>query len=160
MKLLPLAATIVLALAGAAVAHGYKLAGIEITHPYISATLPGARTAAAYMILDNSGAEADRLLRIETDAAVVVEFHQTVVTDGVSRMLPIEGGLEIPSGGEYRLGADGSHAMLVDLAAPIGLGQLIEATLHFEKAGSLDIVFEVEPVGTTLEGAEAAHKHE
>lgn len=158
--MLLLAAALLLAPAGSAAAHGYKLAGVEITHPYISATLPGARTAAAYMILTNSGPQPDRLLAIETDAAVVVEFHQTVVTDGISRMLPIEGGLDIPSGGEYRLGADGSHAMLVDLAAPIGLGQLIEATLYFEKAGSLDIVFEVEPVGTTLEGAEEAHKHE
>lgn len=159
MKFLPLAATLLLVLAGPALGHGYKLAGIEITHPYISATLPGARTAAAYMILTNTSAQPDRLLAIETDAAAVVEFHQTVVTNGISRMRPIEGGLEIPSGGEYRLGADGSHAMLVDLVAPIGLGQLIEATLHFEHAGSLEIVFEVEPAGTTLEGAEAAHKH-
>jgi copper(I)-binding protein len=111
------------------------------------------------MILTNTGSEPDRLLAIETDAAVKVEFHQTVVTDGVATMRPILGGLEIPAGGEYRLGADGSHAMLVGLSAPIGLGQLIEATLNFERAGPIEITFEVEPIGTTLEGAEEAHGH-
>lgn len=159
MKLLPLATTILLALSAAVTAHEFKVADVEITHPYLAATLPGAKTAAAYMILTNTGSEPDRLLAIETDAAVRVEFHQSVVTDGVSRMRPIAGGLEIPAGGEYRLGADGSHAMLVGLSAPIGLGQLIEATLYFEKAGQLELTFEVEPVGTTLEGAEEAHRH-
>ena len=159
MKLVPLATTILLALIGAAVGHEFKVADIEITHPYLAATLPGAKTAAAYMILTNTGSEPDRLLAIETDAAVRVEFHQSLVTDGVSRMRPIAGGLEIPAGGEYRLGADGSHAMLVGLSAPIGLGQLIEATLNFEKAGPLELTFEVEPVGTTLEGTEEAHGH-
>jgi copper(I)-binding protein len=109
MKLLPLATTILLALSAAVTGHEFKLADVEITHPYLAATLPGAKTAAAYMILTNTGSEPDRLLAIETDAAVRVEFHQSVVTDGVSRMRPIAGGLEIPAGGEYRLGADGSQ---------------------------------------------------
>ena len=159
MKLLLRATTILLGLSAAVTGHEFKVADVEITHPYLAATLPGAQTAAAYMILTNTGSEPDRLLAIETDAAVRVEFHQNVVTDGVSRMRPIAGGLEIPAGGEYRLGADGSHAMLVGLTAPVGLGQLVEATLVFEKAGPLDITFEVEPVGTTLEGAEGAHAH-
>lgn len=157
--MLPLATIIVMAFAGAAAGHEFKVGGVEITHPYLAATLPGAKTAAAYMVLTNTGTEPDRLLSIDTDAAVRVEFHKNVVTDGVSRMRPIAGGLEIPAGGEYRLGADGSHAMLVGITAPIGLGQLIEATLHFENAGPLDITFEVEPIGTTLEGAAEAHAH-
>ena len=159
MKLWPLATTILLALTAAAAGHEFKVADVEITHPYLAATLPGAKTAAAYMILTNTGSEPDRLLSIETDAAVRVEFHQSVLTDGISRMRPIAGGLEIPAGGEYRLGADGSHAMLVGLTAPVGLGQLVEATLVFERAGPLEITFEVEPVGTTLKGAEEAHAH-
>jgi copper(I)-binding protein len=159
MKLLPLATIILLAISGSSAGHEFKLTDVEITHPYLVATLPGAKTASAYMILTNTGSEPDRLLAIETDAAVKVEFHQTVVTDGVATMRPILGGLEIPAGGEYRLGADGSHAMLVGLSEPISLGQLIEATLNFEKAGPIEITFEVEPVGTTLEGAEEAHGH-
>lgn len=159
MKMLPLATIVLMTLAGTAAGHEFKVGGVEIAHPYLAATLPGAKTAAAYMVMTNTGSEPDRLLSIETDAAARVEFHQNVVTDGVSRMRPIAGGLEIPAGGEYRLGADGSHAMLVGITAPIGLGQLIDATLVFENAGPLDITFEVEPIGTTLEGAAEAHAH-
>ena len=99
MKLLSFAVALTVVMSGAAVGHEFKLADIEITHPYLAATLPGAKTAAAYMVLTNTGAEPDRPLSIETDAAVRVEFHQNIVTDGVSRMRPIAGGLEIPAGG-------------------------------------------------------------
>ena len=130
MKLLPLATIVLLALAGAGTGHEFKVGDVEITHPYLAATLPGAKTAAAYMVLTNTGTQPDRLLSVETDAAIRVEFHQSVVTDGVSRMRPIAGGLEIPAGGEYRLGADGSYAMLVGLSAPFGIIEALADHSH------------------------------
>lgn len=142
---------------GAALAHGFKASGIEIVHPFFRATPPGARTGAGYVILRNNGTQSDRLLGIETEAAARVTFHRTVTENGMAKMVPIEAGLEIPAGGEYRLGLDGSHAMLEGLTAPIGLGQLIAGTLIFEKAGRVDIDFEVEPAGATQEDAMAAH---
>ena len=141
----------------AALAHGFKASGIEIVHPFFRATPPGAKTGAGYVILRNNGTQSDRLLGIETEAAARVTFHRTVTENGMATMVPIEDGLEIPAGGEYRLGLDGSHAMLEGLTAPIGLGQLIAGTLVFEKAGRVDIDFEVEPAGTTQEDAMAAH---
>lgn len=141
----------------AALAHGFKASGIEIVHPFFRATPPGAKTGAGYVILRNNGTQSDRLLGIETEAAARVTFHRTVTENGMAKMVPIEDGLEIPAGGEYRLGLDGSHAMLEGLTAPIGLGQLIAGTLVFEKAGRVDIDFEVEPAGTTQEDAMAAH---
>jgi copper(I)-binding protein len=140
-------------------AHGFTAATIEIIHPFFRATPPGAQTAAGYVVLRNSGDKPDRLIGIETEAAERVTFHRTVTENDMAKMVPIEGGLEIPVGGEYRLGLDGSHAMLEGLTAPIGLGQLIEGTLIFEKAGRVDITFEVEPVGTTQEGAMQDHSN-
>lgn len=140
-----------------AVAHGFKTSTIEIIHPFFRATPPGAKTGAGYVIVKNNGTEADKLIGMETEAAKRVTFHQTVTENGMAKMIPIEGGLEIPAGGEYRLGLDGSHAMLEGLTAPIGLGQLITGTLIFEKAGRVDIDFEVEPAGTTQEDAMAVH---
>lgn len=140
-----------------AFAHGFETSELEIIHPFLRATPPGAKTGAGYVIIRNSGSEPDRLLGIETEAAARVEFHQSVVEDGIAKMRPIEGGIEIPAGGEYRLGAEGSHAMLVELTGGIGLGFLVEATLIFEKAGRVPITFEVEPAGATLESADAEH---
>lgn len=138
-------------------AHGFSAGEIEIIHPFLRETPPGAKTGAGYIILRNNGSEPDRLIGIETEAAAKVTFHRTVTENGMAKMLPIEGGLEIPPGGEYRLGLDGSHAMLEGLTAPIGLGFLLNGTLIFEKAGRLDITFEVEPVGTTQDKAMQDH---
>lgn len=139
------------------IAHEFAAGSLEIVHPYLRATPPMAQTGAGYVILRNSGVEADRLLAIETPAADRVEFHQSVVENSIATMVPIQGGLEIPAGGEYRLGMDGTHAMLVGLKAPIRLGEVIEGTLVFEKAGRVDITFEVERAGTTLDQAEKDH---
>lgn len=158
MRSFVLACLIAVTSASPGMAHGFKNAAIEIEHPFLRETPPGAKTGAGYMIIRNKGDQADRLLRIETEAAERVEFHQSVVEDGIAKMRPIEGGLEIPAGGEFRLGADGSHAMLVGLTAPVGPGFLIDATLVFEKAGALPMTFEVEPAGTKLEDTEAHHE--
>ena len=140
-------------------AHGFSVGDIEIVHPFFRETPPGAKTGAGYVILRNKGSEPDKLIGIETEAAAKVTFHRTVTEDGMAKMLPIEGGLEIPTGGEYRLGLDGSHAMLEGLTAPIGLGFLLNGTLIFEKAGRVDITFEVEPVGTTQDKAMQGHEN-
>lgn len=139
-------------------AHGFKIGEIEVVHPFLRATPPKATTAAGYMVIRNDGATPDRLLRIETTAAGRVEFHRSVVEDGIAKMQPIKEGFEIPAGGEFRLGADGTHAMLVGLTGPVDLGFLIDATLVFEKAGALPMTFEVEPAGTKLEDTEAHHE--
>lgn len=138
--------------------HEFSIATIEIEHPFLRATPPNASTGAGYMIIRNKGSEPDRLISIETEAAARVEFHRSVIEDGVAKMIPIEGGIEIPAGGEFGLGFDGTHAMLVDLTAPIGLGEIITGTLIFEKAGKLEMDFEVEPMGATLEGELADHE--
>jgi len=140
-----------------AFAHGFETSELGIIHPFLRATPPGAKTGAGYVIIRNNGTTPERLLRIETQAAARVEFHQSVVEGGIAKMRPIEGGIEIPAGGEYRLGADGSHAMLIGLTAQVSLGFPVGATLIFEKAGRVPITFEVEPPGATLESAGKDH---
>ena len=159
MKVLLLALGLLAGLIVPASAHGFTIGELEIVHPFLRATPPKATTAAGYMVIRNGGSTSDRLLRIETTAAEKVEFHRTVVEGGIAKMQPIKEGFEIPAGGEFRLGADGTHAMLVvDLTGPIDLGFLIDATLVFEKAGALPMTFEVEPAGTKLEDTEAHHE--
>src|SRR5690606_22505636 len=53
----------------AAHAHGVTEGDIEIIHPNIPQPAAGAKTAGGYMGISNEGAEADRLIAVETDAA-------------------------------------------------------------------------------------------
>lgn len=140
-----------LAFASPAAAHSFSSGDITITHPYLRSTPPAATNGAGYMVLTNEGAEADTLLAIETPAAEEVQFHRTVITEGIASMQPLEGGFEIPAGAEVVIGEDGTHLMLVNLTQPIQEGEPVEATLTFEKAGTVEVRFEVEPLGKLVD---------
>lgn len=106
------------------------------------AAAPSPATAIVYMTITNAGSESDRLLRGKTDAAAVVELHQTLDENGVMRMQPRSEGIEIPAGTDTVFDAGGNHVMLVGLAADLSPGGGYDLTLRFETAG--DIVVPVQ----------------
>lgn len=137
-------AAIMLLISGAASAHDYKAGSLVIDHPKIVETPPGAKVAAGYLTVVNSGEESDRLVSIEASTIPRVEMHASRITDGIARMAPLEGGLEIPAGKTVGLGDDGTHAMFMDLTRQMKAGETVDAVLVFEKAGRVPVVFNVE----------------
>lgn len=143
--LLGLAASLMLA--PAALAHGFTVGDIEIGHPWSRATLPGAKVAAGYLSLKNNGAEADRLIAVESPIAGKGEIHEMSVTDGVMTMRPLAGGIEIPAGGEVKLEPGSFHIMFMGLKEPAVEGKKFPGTLTFEKAGKVEVEFAVDKAG-------------
>lgn len=145
MRQFTLALLSALALTGAAFAHGANKGAIEIIHPHINEPFAGAKTAAGYMSISNEGAEADRLIGIETPAAKSTRLHMTEHgSDGVARMKPIEA-LEIPAGETVVLEPDGLHVMLMGLTGPLKEGEMVPAVLIFEHTGRMEVEFSVDP---------------
>lgn len=95
--------------------------------------------SAVYLALENRGAAADRLVAAHTDAASVVEIHETQMEAGVMRMRPLENGLEIPAGGGVMLEPGGYHIMLFDLPRDLLPGDAIALTLVFESGAEVVI---------------------
>ncbi|MFM8320627.1 MAG: copper chaperone PCu(A)C, partial [Chloroflexota bacterium] len=60
----------------------------------------GMGNSAAYMLLVNAGLAADRLVAARCDCAQAVEIHMTEIVNDVMTMRPVEGGLEVPAGGQ------------------------------------------------------------
>jgi copper(I)-binding protein len=149
-----------LALAASAHAHGYRIADIEIGHPWTRATPPAATVASGYLKLVNDGAAADRLVAASTPAAARVEIHEVAIVDGVARMRAVTDGVEIPAGGTVELAPGGYHLMLIDLRQPIAEGDRIPMTLEFESSGSVDVELAVEaalPASAGHGGGHEAH---
>ena len=76
----------------------------------------------------------DAALTLESAAVDVdadAELHEVVQEAGSSVMRAVDGGLEIPAGGELKLEPGGYHIMLVELGDPITPGQDLELTLRF-----------------------------
>lgn len=131
-------------LASPAMAQPYSLGDISIKNTWIQEGPPRAPTLAGYVTLENSGIAEDRLVGIESADVEKVELHTSVVTDGIARMAPMEGGLLLPPGETVVLGEAGTHAMFIAPPRPYRDGDEIQATLIFEKAGRIDVTFAVE----------------
>lgn len=135
-------------LSGAALAHGYKVGPLEIGHPWSRATPKSAPVGGGYFTVTNTGKEADRLISVQSDASKRVELHEMKMEDGVMKMRAVDGGLPVPAGGKLELTPSGYHVMFIDLAAPFVTGSSFKGRLVFEKAGSVDVEFQVEAMST------------
>ena len=136
LRNLALGSMLVFGVASAAAAE------ILISDPYVRSSGPTAAVGAAFMRIENTSGNDDRLLEISTAAAARAELHtHSSDSDGVMRMEKIENGIALPAGSTHALERGGDHVMLMGLSAPLVQGETINVTLTFEKAGeiSLDI---------------------
>lgn len=158
--MLPLLAALWLAAAALpSLAADYTLNDLRIVHPYARPTPPGARTGGAYFTVRNEGKAADRLAQVASPAARVVEMHSMTMDGTLMKMRPVAG-IDIPAGGQIVLGSGGYHVMLIDLARPLAAGDKVPLTLTFERAGTVEVVADVESAGARGAPATgAAHGH-
>ena len=125
------------------IAHDYTLGTLKIEHAYARPTPPGARTGGVYLTIRNTGEEADQLVSAKSPAAQGVEIHSMQMEGNLMKMRAIRA-LDIPAGGEVTLGSGGYHVMLVGLSHPLAVGHQVPVTLTFAKAGSIDVLADVE----------------
>ena len=107
----------------------------------------GASVAAGYMTIKNTGSTPDRLISGSADVGSRFEIHEMKMENGVAKMRPIKGGLEIKPGDTVELKPGSFHVMFVGLKKPLAAGDHINATLVFEKAGTVNVEYEVRAMG-------------
>ncbi|ASP23137.1 copper chaperone PCu(A)C [Antarctobacter heliothermus] len=114
------------------------LADIVITDPYARSSGPTAKAGAAFMVIENTGTEDDRLIGVSSEVAVRVELHtHKDMGEGVMRMMEVEEGFAVPAGGTHMLQRGGDHVMFMGLNGPMEQGKTVAVTLIFEKAGEM-----------------------
>jgi len=149
-----LVASLVALLTNVACAKDYKAGAIDIDSPWSRAMPKGASTAAGYMTIKNTGTTSDRLVSASTPVAGNIEIHEMTMDDGVMKMRPVAGGLEIKPGATVELKPSAIHLMIMNVKQPIEKGRPFLATLTFEKAGPVDVEFSVEDIGATSPAAD------
>lgn len=163
-----LALVLALALALTVAACSSSGGGIKTSGAWARQSMAMADTGAAYLVIENAGTEADYLLGGTTPAASSIEVHETV---DMSSSMPAESQamgmpsaspgsmasapagsmlgmqrierLEIPAGATVELKPGSFHLMLIDLTQELKVGETIEMTLSFEKAGDVKVTAEV-----------------
>jgi copper(I)-binding protein len=139
----------------AAQARDYKAGSLDIIDPWSRATPKGASVAAGYMKITNTGTSPDRLVSGTSDAASTFEVHEMTVENGVAKMRPLKEGLEIKPGETVELKPGSFHVMFVGLKKPLAAGDHVSATLVFEKAGKVNVEYDVLAMGATPAGKDS-----
>ena len=104
------------------------------------------------MSVTNTGTEADTLVGGSALISRTLEIHEMAMTDGVMKMRELKPGLVIKPGETIVLKSGSFHVMFMELKEPIAVGKPIKGTLIFEKAGTVEIEYRVEPFGTRVPG--------
>jgi periplasmic copper chaperone A len=139
----------------AAAAGDYDVGSIHISQPWSRATPKGAASGAGYMTLTNKGTAPDRVSCVSDDASAQCQIHTMTMENGVMKMRPVEGGLEIKPGESVTLKPGGNHMMFLSLKHSLEQGGKVKATLKFDHAGTIDVEYPVLAIGAPAPDASA-----
>lgn len=137
-------------------AHSLSKGDILVAHPWTRATPAGAPVGVGYLKITNKGKDADVLKGGTFDGATSVEIHEMKVEGDKMTMRPLRDGVEIKPGETVELKPQGMHLMLLGLTKPTVVGPKVKGSLTFKSAGSIDVEFQVEPIGAMQS---SDHKH-
>ena len=146
MRLLTAGIAIAFCISASAMAADYEAGSIEISSPWSRATPKGAQTAIGYMTIKNNGTTPDRLVGGSLDAASRFELHAMTMENGIAKMRELKDA-EINPGQTIDFKPGGSHVMFVNLKHPLTKGDRVKGTLIFERAGTVQIEYNVEGIG-------------
>jgi copper(I)-binding protein len=139
------AATLSLALAGAAQAAEVKAGSLALSNLEIRSAPKGVPTTAAYLTIANTGKAADKLLSVDCACAAAAMMHESQNRGGVASMAMLTA-VDVPAGDKVTFAPTGLHIMLVGLKAPLKQGGVQMMTLTFQKAGPVKAAFAVHDV--------------
>lgn len=126
-----------------AMGQQFSVGDITIMKVQARETVPGASVGGGYMIITNNGSEDDRLLGGKTSISPMLEIHEMKMENDIMKMRQINDGVVIKAGETLMLKPGGFHIMFMGLEAPLAKDTNFIATLDFEKAGSVDVEFNV-----------------
>lgn len=117
--------------------------------------------SAAFGTLVNDGAQAVTVVSAESDAASMLELHETVENEaGEMVMREIEGGFVIPAGGSIALEPGADHLMFMDLTAPLKAGDTVSVTLTFSDDSTYEFEAPVKDYSGANEDYDDGEEHE
>lgn len=123
-----------------------KTPAVEVTDAWARATAPGQETGGVFLTIREVGGAPDQLVGGTTPAADEVEMHRMSMQGSIMRMEPLKA-VDIPAGDTVELAPGGTHIMLVELKAPLAVGQAFPLTLEFARAGRKQVKVKVRPIG-------------
>lgn len=137
-KFLPLLAA-AFVFSQAALANPVDAGDLRIDQPIARPSVANQKAGAAYLIIDNRGSKADKLIAASSPASASVELHTMQMDGNIMRMREVPT-IELQPGTKLTMKpGDGYHLMLIGLKQPLKAGDKFPLTLTFERAGKVDV---------------------
>jgi len=140
-------------LSTAAFAQSQSQSQLQVSDPWIRATVPAQKATGAFMQL--KAAKATRLLAASSPAAGRVEIHQMEMQGQTMRMHAVDG-IDLPAGQAVNLASGGYHIMLLDLKRQLKEGEQVPMTLTLQgadgKRDSVNLTVPVKPLAYSVQG--------
>jgi copper(I)-binding protein len=128
-------------------AQEYRAGALEIGKVWTREIPGGAKVAAGFMTITNTGKEPDTLIGGSVPFAGKFEVHEMQMDRGLMRMRRLEPGLVIEPGQTVVLKPGSLHVMLLDVTQGPKRGKPVKGTLVFAKAGRVEVEYAVAPIG-------------
>lgn len=151
-----LAAATLLAGCGSSDADARPSATIRIEQLTVDKPPNPEVAALRFLIVNDTGTD-DTLVKVTSEVAGSLTFHQSETRDGMATMIPREQ-IEVPAGSTVTFAPGGLHVMLEGLHRTLAEGDTFPVTFHFTDAGAVQATATVVPLGSvTADDLEHAH---
>jgi len=134
-------------------------ADVTVTNAFSRASAPTAKAGAAFLTL-NVSTGTDKLVSASSPVADKAELHTHLMENGIARMRPVDGGIDVVAGTPTELKPGGLHIMLIGLKAPLTQGESFPLSLTFEKAGTVTVTVPVQGPGAMAPTMGHDHGHD
>ena len=115
---------------------------IEVSGVWGRPSPMAAGNGAAYMLIENTGGEDDKLISASSDVSEVVELHDMTIENDIMKMFHVEY-MEITARGSLELKPGSKHIMFIGLDKKLEVGQIVTIELEFEKSGKMTVEAEI-----------------
>ena len=111
-------------------------APVSVSDVVVPEPLSGTRMTAAYLTIDNNSDQPISIDRVTSPQFGRIEMHQTILEDGVARMVALAP-LIVDPDSSVRFAIGGKHLMMSDWLQEIVPGQQITLEFHYDGGGLL-----------------------
>lgn len=125
-----------------------KAAVLEAADAYIRTMPPGRSVTAGFLRVTNRGDLPCQLVGVESPVSDRLEFHEHLHSDGMMRMRPVSGGLQIAAGETLLFQPGGLHIMLFNIQQPLVAGENTPLQLNTDQCGTLEVDAEIRSLVT------------
>lgn len=118
--------------------HAAGAPAVTAHDAWVRAPLPAHNDAAAYLVLENSTAEARALVGASSPIAAAVEMHRMSMEKGMMRMDQVQR-IKIPAKGTAALDPSGLHLMIFGLKRKLAPGDALPLELKLDDGDTLSV---------------------